>query len=57
MANRRAREREFTRRKQLKALEKGAGAWKDEYHPELPVTMEGLANYLRQLRNWQPDEA
>jgi hypothetical protein len=42
--------RELTRRDQVDALSKSAGAWHDEDHPELPDTVEGMAAFLRNLR-------
>jgi hypothetical protein len=45
-----ASERELIRRKQLEALQECAGAWDDNDHPELPDTVEGLREYLRNLR-------
>lgn len=45
-----ASERELVRRKQLEAIQAAAGAWKDEDHPELPDSVEGLREYLHKLR-------
>ena len=46
-----ASQRELIRRKQMEALQEVAGAWKVQDHPELPGTVEGLREYLRQLRD------
>lgn len=46
-----AAERELIRQRQLQAFEESAGAWKDEDHPDLPSTMEGMARYMRRLRD------
>lgn len=45
-----ASQRELVRRKQMEALQEVAGAWKDEDHPELPDTVEGLREFLRKQR-------
>ena len=42
-----AAEKELMRRRQLKALEAAAGAWKDKDHPELAA---GAAKWVRKLR-------
>ena len=40
-------EREIARLRQVRALERAAGAWKDEDHPELK---EGAARWIETLR-------
>lgn len=47
-----AAERELRRRRLLAALDKAAGAWRDEDHPELKA---GSARWVRRLR--QREEA
>lgn len=42
-----AAERELKRLRMLKALERAAGSWKDEHHPELK---KGAARWVAELR-------
>jgi len=42
-----AAEKELVRLRQIKALQKAAGSWKDKDHPELK---RGAANWVRKLR-------
>ena len=42
-----AAEKELVRRRQIRALEAAAGAWKDEDHPELK---QGAAKWVKKLR-------
>lgn len=51
-----ATEKEMRRWKLLAALERSAGAWKDEDHPEL-ATSEDIDRYIRELRStWRSRE-